>query len=209
MRAGVIDWSYLRGALRWLIAAGACCALMLGASSYYLHQQRLAYEQLSAMRDAAREDFLTAESQGRMTGEYYARYRKLRDEGVIGPERRLDWVEAVQDSARRLHLPKVQYQIMPREPYTLANLPSYPGLTVYSSRMKLEMELLHEGDLAAVFDRLERAAPGALHVQSCSIRRLHDAPDLTAVTPNLAATCEVQWFTVQPEDVPAQDGEVS
>lgn len=197
MKARYVDWNRLRGGLRWLIVAGVCCAILAGASGYYLHGRRVAYEQLSAERDAVREEYLAAENQDRVTGEYYARYQMLRRHGVVGAERRLDWVEAVQQSAHQLRLPKIQYQIMPREQYTLASLPSYPGLLVYASTMKLEMELMHEGDLAAVFDRLERAAPGAVHAQSCSIRRLQEAPDVGALAPNLAVTCELLLFTIQ------------
>ncbi|MBK8162572.1 MAG: hypothetical protein IPK65_05320 [Gammaproteobacteria bacterium] len=199
MKASDIDWAYLRGASRWLLAAALCCAVMVGLSGYYLREQRLEFERLSGERDAVREDYLAAETQGRVTDEYYARYLMLRQSGVVGAERRLDWVEAVRESARHLRLPKLQYQIMPREPFTLASLPAYPGLQVYASRMKLDMELMHEGDLAAVFDRLGRAAPGAMHIDTCVLRRLLDTPDTGAVAPNLVAACELLLFTVQPE----------
>jgi hypothetical protein len=205
MKARQVDWSYLRGALRWMIAAGACSGALLGLSGYYLLEKRQAYEQLRAERETAREDYLLAESRERVTGEYYLRYQALRRNGLVGSERRLDWVEAVQESARSLHLPKIQYQIMPREEYALDSLPPSPGWLVYASRMRLEMELMHEGDLAAIFGRLERVAPGAVHVQSCSIRRLQEVPDLRSATPNLAATCGIVWFTIQPE-IAARNG---
>lgn len=199
MKLSDVDWNYLRGALRWIIAAGAACAIMVGASGYYLGEQRRAFEQQSGAREAAREEYLTAEEQGRLLQEYLARYQELQQRGVVGAERRLDWVEAVQESAQRLRLSKIQYQIMPREPYAPADLPSYPGLSVYASRMKLDMELMHEGDLAAVLDNLEHTAPGAVQVQSCRLRRLQDTLALDEARPNLAATCELRWFSIQAE----------
>lgn len=205
MKARNADWNYLRGALRWMIAAGACSGALIGSSGYYLMEKRQAYEQLRAERDAVRDDYLLAESRDRVTDEYYLRYQALRRNGLVGAERRLDWVEAVQESARSLRLPKIQYQILPREHYALDSLPASTGLLVYVSRMRLEMELMHEGDLDAIFGRLERAAPGAVHVQSCSIRRLQAAPDLKSASPNLAATCGIVWFTIQPETA-AQNG---
>jgi hypothetical protein len=205
MKERHVDWSYLRGAFRWMIAAGACSAALMGLSGYYLMEKRQAYEQLHTERDTAREDYLLAENRDRVTGEYYLRYQALRRNGLVGPERRLDWVEAVQESARRLRLPKIQYQIMPREQYALGSLLPSPGLLVYTSRMRLEMELMHEGDLDSIFGTLEHAAPGAVHVQSCSIRRLLETPDLKATTPNLAASCSVLWFTIQP-DAAEQNG---
>ena len=95
MKASDIDWAYLRGASRWVLAAALCCAVMVGLSGYYLREQRLEFERLSSERDAVREDYLAAESQGRVTDEYHARYLTLRRSGVVGAERRLDWVEAV------------------------------------------------------------------------------------------------------------------
>lgn len=206
MKVRNVDWSCLRGTLRWVVAAGLCCAVMLGLSSYYLGEQRRAFDRQSNERDSVREDYLAAETQARMLGEYYIRYRALQHQGVVGAEHRLDWVEAVQESARRLKLPKIQYQIMPREPFSLPSLPSYPGLLVYASKMKLDMELMHEGDLAMVIDKLERAAPGAVHVQTCGIRRLQDTLELKAVTPNLTASCELLWFTIGPESAAPAGG---
>lgn len=198
MKARSMEWQYLRGVARWLLAAVVAGVTMVAASAYYLATQERGYQRLTGERDAARSEYLDAENRDRLIAEYHARYLTLRRQGMIGTENRLDWVETVRATARRLQLPKLQYQIMPRESFTLASLAEYPGVALYASRMKLDMELLHEGDLAAVISGLDRASPGAMHVESCVIRRLADAPEVRVLSPNLSATCELMLFTMQP-----------
>ncbi|MCC6206787.1 MAG: hypothetical protein IT488_01355 [Gammaproteobacteria bacterium] len=199
MKMRSMEWQYLRGVSHWLLAAVVASGAMVAASAYYLAAQERGYEQLNSERDSARSDYLDAENRDRLIAEYYSRYLTLRQRGMIGAEDRLDWVETVRSSARQLHLPKLQYQIMPRETYTLASLAEFSGVTLYASRMKLEMELMHEGDLSSVISSLGRSAPGAMHVESCLIRRLLDDPEANLLSPNLAATCELMLFTIQPE----------
>lgn len=119
-----------------------------------------------------------------------ARYRELLARGIVGGERRLDWVEHIARISNELRIPDIQYEFAPQQPLDTQPLPS--GHAFMASAMKLQMQLLHEADLLGFLDELAASAPAFLALRACTIER---SPGNG--TAPLRAECQIDWVTVQ------------
>lgn len=124
-------------------------------------------------------------------------YRRLKDLHIIGEERRLDWVDSIQRIRVNRELLDVRYRIEPRK--ILRSIPAKPGTVDFNtSTMKLELALLHEGDLLAFLDDLRDAGNAYVAVRQCTVQRSGSAapPGAPTLTPRLRAECQIDLITV-------------
>jgi hypothetical protein len=127
--------------------------------------------------------------------------QQLSARGVIGNERRHTWI-ALLSQLRATHQPaELHYELAPRQRLAALSLPAnkMPGLDVYLSRMKLQLNVLHEDDLLLLLDELVRQAPALLRIPHCQIDRLETATRtfVTALQPRLRVECRLEWITAQ------------
>ena len=196
------DWSYLRRYTLWPAISTVTAVLALVAA-YVLHGDRLAeYQDLSSSQYAMHEDYDALVTQRRIVDRYHRRYKQFDDNGFIGQESRLDWVESLRLSAATLALPSFNYSIEPQLAVTVPAIMSSGGaeLRLRVSRTQLELNLLHELDLLRFFDELQRRAPGLLAVDGCTLEHIGDVRGAPG-EPNLAATCVVEIYSVATADV--------
>ena len=66
--------------------------------------------------------------------------------------------------------------------------------------MKLNIDLLHEGDLQKLFNDLDAHAQGAYNISRCSLRRRSALKLDDAVQGNITAECELRWFNIKKPD---------
>ena len=124
-------------------------------------------------------------------------YRRLRTLNIIGEERRLDWVDAIQRIRISREMLDVRYRIEPRK--VLLSIPAKPGSVDFNaSVMKVELALLHEGDLLAFLDDLRDAGNAYVSVRRCTVLRSTSAvpPGAPSLAPRLRAECEIDLITV-------------
>ena len=127
--------------------------------------------------------------------ETIGRFRALEARGVVGQEQRLEWIERLRAARERLRLPALEYELRPRRP--LEGSGSAPavataGYRLGASAMRLRVELVQEEDLLRLLAEL-RAEPSAIvRPVSCRMSR---SP---AGAQGLAADCELEWITVEP-----------
>lgn len=201
-----IDWQYMR---KSIIAATVClgiCVLMFTISNHYYQDnkmlyaaQRTAYAEITERYNAALEDVRLLES-------FRGPYQKLVRQGLIGDEHRLYWVETVREIAEDLKLKKVTYRIEPQTIYSADFLNDLGDVRVFASRMTLQLDLLHEGDLLYLIERLNIRAPGSFHVNQCNLRRTQDKFIMHPSNTNLFANCEFTWFTLKAAAQMSADG---
>lgn len=186
------DFSRLRlslAAALAMAAVGAACAWIAdgyaGSARRELAQaraQRAEYEQkLRQVRQEENE--IKAKS---------ALYADWRARGIIGPEQRLDWVEMIRDIRAQRQLLDIQYEFAPQQPLG----PPSGGYGFRSSSMKLQMKLLHEGDLLNFVRDLRREAHAYVRVRSCNLTRLPRGG--AGETALLQADCTLEWITIEP-----------
>lgn len=150
-----------------------------------------------------KEQLMQAEQRFRTSGQekdtiikYLPEYQRLIDIGFIGQEKRLEWV----DGLRRIHkdhkLFNINYSINPQEPYTMGILPNLGGFALNRSVMKLELSMLHEGDLLMLVDQLRAEQGSPFILRDCELTRVTAAKSNSFV-PNMLGKCEIDWLTLR------------
>ena len=124
-----------------------------------------------------------------------ALYNRLRTRGIIGEEQRLDWVELIKGIKESRKLLDVQYEFAPQQALERSAL---PGFSFRSSSMKLQMKLLHEGDLLNFINDLRREAKAYVRVRNCTVTRTTRSGSPTGETALLNADCQLDWITILP-----------
>lgn len=204
------------GELHLVRAALLCFALTLLASvlllslsaAYRMREaQRLYLAQHT--RTAAATLFNHAEAEKQEIRAYEPQFLALRQRGLIGEENRLAWIDAIRRSQEQRKLLPISYDISPQQTLPVP-LPMVMGqYHLRGSRMRLQMDLLHEMDLLNLFDDLRQA--GYFAVQACTLKRHGAAAAGTgnaiatgAMVPALGAECELLWLTVNSVPVPGR-----
>lgn len=124
-------------------------------------------------------------------------YQTLRTRGVLGDEHRLDWVEAIKVIKSERKLYDMKYSIEPRRPVDYAGLKQVAGVDLLMSRMRLDIELLHEADLFNLLaDMKERLAPIVV-VRSCDLNRVDGRGLAGGAGPRLRANCTLDLVTIR------------
>jgi len=122
-------------------------------------------------------------------------YRRLKDAGVLGDERRLEWADTVSRIRKDRELLDVRYRVEPQR--LLVSLPGKPApVDFYFSTMKVTLALLHEGDLFAFLDDLRASGNAYYAVQRCGLVRTGQIGALTTLAPRLRAECSIDLITI-------------
>lgn len=131
-----------------------------------------------------------------------ARYNTLAARGIIGDEKRLDWVEHIRRIRDDRQLYDIEYEIAPQQPIDTTILPAGGGRFEFrSSGMRMKLPLLHEYDLLNFLDGLGAAAPAYLRARECSVARLPRDPGRKGgPAPQLSAECTIDWITVRDKE---------
>lgn len=178
------------------------CALLIGAGAaligYTGSKLASATRELSAARahrTAALERLTQIADEEREVREKLAVYRRLRRLHVIGPERRLEWADAISRVKSRRELLDLRYRVDRRQP--LARIPGKPGdVEFYASSMTVDLALLHAGDLLRFLDDLRDSGYAYYSVRSCTISRTGQTPTGTTIVPRLHAQCLIDLITI-------------
>ena len=120
-------------------------------------------------------------------------FRTLAERGILAEERRLDFIEKVADLRRRHQLATVEYEIAPQRQLPGA---AYGSIDVLSSRVKVRIRALHEGDVLAMLNELATSQKGLYPLERCTLRRLDEAL-ATSLRPRVEAECQLQWITLK------------
>lgn len=197
MKASDIDWRVLRGALMLLGISILVCAALVYAG---VHYGEIAANEMTNQRRqliSVRGEYQALDDEQKLMETYLPQYVALEDRGVIGKERRLDWIETLRAVAKEGRLTSLRYELFPQDEYT----PEFPlpegQYKVFSSGMRLDVGLLHEGDLAFLLRRLQKNSTGIFTLSKCSLRRKFSEVKIDPKAVNIDASCELRWFTVK------------
>lgn len=158
---------------------------------------------------AARARLRESDDERKIILEYRDRYTALYRTGFVGKEQRLNWIDALRQASHDAQLFSADYQIGVRQPYTTGrgtaikasgSAPGAGQLAFFRSTMRLQMKLLHAGDLLRFFELLQQQKTGLFLIDNCDIDRIGDGG--VRYQPNLSATCELSWITAEPAHAP-------
>ncbi|MCK9379776.1 MAG: hypothetical protein M0P95_01775 [Sulfuritalea sp.] len=190
--------------LQWAIAFLVIMALIGGGSVWSTRQLKKSSEKTFKEAATARKDIQTRLARARVEEQELRdkinRFQTLKARGYIGPEKRLDWIETIAriKVARRIF--KLGYEFSPQRPADasiLAGGASAGGFEVMSSQMRLQIELLHEGELLAFLAELRDTVEALLQVRSCTIERIAPGNANRGNNAQLRADCTLEWITLR------------
>src|SRR5882672_3642036 len=179
-----------------LLALGAAC---LVASGYSLDEAKAAQAATKLSRVAAQERVLRVSEEERDIRDDLVYYEQMRQRGVVGEQSRLDWIESIARIKNDRKLFEIRYNFEAQKPL------DYPGLVPTGttefvvSRLKLDMLLLHEGDLLNFLADLQSGIKAYVSVRTCTVTRIERgaAPGTTTLQPRLRAECQVDLVSVR------------
>lgn len=154
----------------------------------------------SAQLKEARSRFQRSGEERDLIVRFLPAYEDLRAHGVIGPEERINWLEALREANEDARMLGAEYQISTQQPYPYADELNATRLGMAQSLMKLQLRLVHEGELIRFFDRLAAQNVGTFEINQCVLQRTGNGSTSTAgvAQANLRAECELAWITINP-----------
>lgn len=191
-----VDWTILRGTLIGFVLCVLVAATLVVASVYFQRSMEREYQRHHARFRAASQQYLAVDEEERAIEEYYPAFVRLVRAGLIGPERRLSWLETLRTTGDRLRVPDLVYKLDARREWQPDFDLALGGYTLYVSPMNLSLGLAHEGDLLALFEALTREARGQYTVRSCDLRAPEAEVSYAAQAINVRAECRLDWITL-------------
>jgi len=146
-------------------------------------------------RAQVKERLMRIAEEEREVREKLKRYQQLRDLGILGQEQRLEWADAMKRIRSELELPDLRYRVERQR--SLVSVPGKPGtVDFYASTMRVELALLHGGDLFAFLSALRNSGNAYYAVRRCAVNRTGQPANLPTLAPRLRAECEIDLITI-------------
>jgi hypothetical protein len=188
--------------IRKLAAPLAILAVLWAAGAgliTWIHQERRAADQqLAAARAAsaqARERLMRIAEEEKEVLDKLEVYRRLKSLHILGDEQRLEWADAMTRIRTTRELLDLRYNVGRQR--LLVSAPGKPAnVDFYASTMKVDIALLHEGDLLGFLHDLRESGNAFYAVRRCLITRTGIAATGASIVPRLRADCEIDLITI-------------
>ncbi len=183
-----------------LVLAGAAA---LAASLHVVDKARKESGAVRLARVAAQEKVAKATEEEREIRENLVHYQQLLARGIIGEEKRLDWVDNIAQIRAQRKLFEIGYDIDVQKPLTTyPGVASAAGVQFMTSRMKVDMPLLHEEDLLNFLSDLQTAGKAYVSVRKCSVDRTDRGapPTGRGMAPRLHSSCDIDMITIREKE---------
>ncbi|MFT5132223.1 MAG: hypothetical protein ACI9SC_000688 [Gammaproteobacteria bacterium] len=200
MKRNDIDWSILRGSLIIFFLCLVISASILVGSFYFKDKMHKEYLRNDAMFRSVSNRYFSVDEEEKLIKKYYPLFVDLYNRGVIGQERRLNWIEVLRNAGEEINIPGLSYDIKSQEIYQPGFSVNLGKYQLYRSIMSLDMKLLHEGDLFQLFQALDKHAQGAFNVSTCTLTSSGKAISEDTGAGNLNVKCELTWHTIKLAD---------
>lgn len=182
-----------------LIGFGVALILLTLLVSYAENRKNTAEQALQAQQaqlNQARQRFQTSGQEKESIIKYLPVYQHMISDGFIGEERRIEWVDNLRSIHQQKKLFNINYSIGMQEEYKPTFALNVGAFKLHRSVMKLELAMLHEGDLLTLIEALDAQQTAPFILRQCEITRLSGAK-VNALNPNMLASCELDWLTIR------------
>jgi hypothetical protein len=177
-----------------LIAAGGVATAVV---RQLLAATQAEQQQARADRGAEQTKLARANDEAREIRERIVEYRKLVERGVVGEERRLDWIDRINEIKAARKLGELKLNIGPQRPAEYPGLAGGGEVEFLASPANLDIALLHEEDLFRFIGDLRSMLSALVIVKACNIERTADAAKTRGLAPRLRAVCELDLVTIR------------
>jgi len=175
-----------------LLGAGAGLILWTQA------EQAVAARQLAAARterSQAQERLTRIAEEEKEVNDKLEVYRRLKSLHILGEEQRLEWADAMTRIRTTRELLDLRYLVDRQR--SLSVFPGKPaGVEFFASTMRVEIALLHEGDLLGFLRELRDSGNAYYSIKRCALTRTGTAPTGASIVPRLRADCEIDLITI-------------
>ena len=191
------DWRKLRYPILGLGGVLIMVGLLVSLADQYRTKNETALQTQQNLLNQARSKFQSSGLEKETIIQYLPTYNDLLAKGFIGEERRIEWIERLRQIHAQHKLFSIDYSIGLQEDYKPSFIPNMGTFVLHRSTMKLDLDMLHEGDLLSLLDGLhEQTTPFV--VRDCEIKRPIGAVVNTKnLSANLKAVCEIDWLTLR------------
>jgi hypothetical protein len=184
-------------ALAGVLAAAGIAALV--ASQRYLESVKVVGDGTRVSRVAAQERVLRVSEEEREIRESLVDFERMREQGMAADQNRIELIEAISKIKNNRKLFEIKYRVDAQRQLDYPGIVASGRADLVVSRIKLEMLLLHEGDLLSFLDDLRAAKKAYVSVRQCQVMRLERTPVQTATSlrPRLRADCQVDLISIK------------
>jgi hypothetical protein len=192
-----IDWVYLRKPLIIFAVSILVSVALVVVGRQFEEAQNRDYQQAYSTLRGTHQRYRNLVNDIDLLDQYRALYTDYKATGLVGKERRLSWIESLEATNSVLRLPTLTYNLHPQEDFERPGFDAKRGVEVKSSPMDLNMGLLHEEDLIALFEGLRLSIRNLFTVDSCTLSRQGDVQhSLDTSRSNLDGKCTIRWVTI-------------
>lgn len=200
MKVTSADWQALRFPLLGLLGTLLLSAGLLYFSQYELAQARTFRDKQKGALQEARNRLHQSGDEKNTILRHRAEFMALQQQGFIGDEQRINWIDALRAASLHLKMFGISYQIEAQQPYTSPMTVEAGEYRLRQSVMKITMDLLHEEDLVHFMHTLEDQGAGIFALKQCDLQRLgFEKAGNVRVQPHLKADCSLAWLTIAKE----------
>jgi hypothetical protein len=194
--------------MRWSFIAIGASVLLSGVilyssikyADFTLKNRRVAQSQMNSARNRlamAREDRDNL-------SDYSKEYDALKANEIIGDDHRLDWMEGLEKLRNQNLVIDFRYNIAPQKTYSPQPAVDSGNFVIHYSEMKLQFDLLHEGQLLNFFSALNRKIKGHYQLEDCKLQRVNtDVDSGPTAGKNITAECSGGWITLKNRNSPS------
>ncbi len=197
-----IEWKMLTGTLVLLFLSLLIDSALIISGLYYQEDAETNLQKLKKTITTLQMRKQQQNTQQQLLDKARPKFTELQAKQLIGPEPRMRWFETLKDAELALKLPApIRFQLEPPHLHT----PAFPisentHFQLFSSQMKLNFGLLHEGDLFDLIHYLEQKKVGLFHIKQCTLQSVDTKSSQNrplANEVNLQGNCTLDWFSFQ------------
>lgn len=194
----VQDWKKIQTPIAVLALVLVIMMALIGFANYYSNSQEQALLAQQSQLSSARQRFQSSGMEKDTIIRYLPQYQALIGKGFIGEERRIEWVDELRAQHQLHKLFGIKYSISQQEDFKPGFAPNLGGFTMHRSIMKIDLDMLHEGDILQLTESLSAKNTSPFILRDCEITRLGSSGNLSSqLVANLHAQCELDWITLR------------
>lgn len=189
------DWKKLQFSMISLVAA---IIIVAGLVFYTMQLSEASNSNLQTQEgllSQARQKYQSAGTEKTTINQYLPQYQSLIKQGYIGEEKRIEWIDKLRTIHEQNKMFSIDYSVEKQEAFTPSFALNIGSLKLRKSTMKIQLNMLHEGDIITLLDALKNQQPTPFIVRSCVISQNTDTIE-AKLNANLLADCELDWLTL-------------
>jgi len=198
MKLSASDFPLLRWSILALCASSLISAVILYSSNMYAESTQNARRYAQNMLNDARNHLTTSIQDQENMAIYADEYGVLIEQKIIGDDQRLDWMEGLEKIRRKNLVTDFRYNIAPQRIYVPQPAIDSGNFDLHYSEMKLQFDLLHEGQLLDFFNAMRTGIKGWYQLEGCTLQRTGaESESQQSGMTRLKAECSGGWITLK------------